>query len=164
MEVTNELVNGWNPQIYKIAKGLKLENCELEDVCQELRMVFVRIARRFDATRGVDFHTYLYRGLYNTAATLIHKQKQIELNAVRNELVNQCLTSQIDHFDYVQTEIDSYIQMADLSFDAKFYLEKTLDGYRRGELMSQVGGPYRWSKLRKELKTKFSFLLEEQND
>ena len=71
MELTNELLEQWEPKIHRILQTTFILGMDRDDVAQELRISIIKAAQHFDDTKGVSFHTYLHTVMMNTFRTFI---------------------------------------------------------------------------------------------
>ena len=76
MELTNELLEQWEPKIHRILQNTFILGMDREDVAQELRIAIIKAARHFDEGKGVSFHTYLHTVMLNTIRTFIAKAQK----------------------------------------------------------------------------------------
>jgi len=75
----NELLTQYEPMTWWIARrvmGADASPDDLEDCAAEVRLQFVRAARRYDPTRGVQFGTYAYRLAHHYARRWKHYQRR----------------------------------------------------------------------------------------
>ena len=78
MEVTDQLIEQWEAKIYKILANTSIQGMDKEDLVQELKIVIVKAAKKFNPNKKVSFHTYLHTAMINTIRTFISKaQKRI---------------------------------------------------------------------------------------
>lgn len=62
----DKLMAQWEPALWHIARRVMKHNAsgdDLEDVVAEMRYMLLRLARRYDPSRGVSFAAYAYRRL-----------------------------------------------------------------------------------------------------
>ena len=69
MLINNDLINQWEPKVQKISSTTFIKGMDRDDIAQELRIVLVKAAKKFDEARGVSFHTYLHTAMM---LSLIH--------------------------------------------------------------------------------------------
>jgi len=76
MEVTNQLIEQWEPKIHRILATTSIQGMDKEDLVQELRIVIVKAAKKFDPNKKVSFHTYLHTAMINTIRTFISQAQK----------------------------------------------------------------------------------------
>ena len=76
MEITEELMQQWEPKIQKMASSIIIPDLDREDLTQELRISLIKSAKGFDESRGIRFHTYLHTAMVNTLRTLLAKSNK----------------------------------------------------------------------------------------
>lgn len=76
MNENEELLKKWEPQVHSMLRRMRARKEEYEDLAQELRIVILRAAKKFDASRGILFHTYLYRAMQNQICTIYSKSQR----------------------------------------------------------------------------------------
>ena len=73
MEINNELIEKWEPKIYRILKNAYIEGWEKEDLVQELRLTIIKAAKKYNPQKNTIFHTYLHTAMINTLRTIHSK-------------------------------------------------------------------------------------------
>jgi len=73
MEINNELIEKWEPKIYRILKNAYIEGWEKEDLVQELRLTIIKAAKKYNPEKNTIFHTYLHTAMINTLRTIHSK-------------------------------------------------------------------------------------------
>ena len=73
MEINNELIEKWEPKIYRILKNAYIEGWEKADLVQELRLTIIKAAKKYNPEKNTIFHTYLHTAMINTLRTIHSK-------------------------------------------------------------------------------------------
>lgn len=74
ISINDELISTWEPKIQGLVNKYYVNGMDKDDLIQELRMVLMRCAEKYDSTKSTaSFHTYVHRGMINTLITLINK-------------------------------------------------------------------------------------------
>lgn len=76
MNVNDDLITRWEPQVHFILQKMHARSEEYEDLAQELRLTIVKAAKKFEPSRGVLFHTYLYTAMKNRIGTIYSKSQR----------------------------------------------------------------------------------------
>ena len=154
MELTNELLEQWEPKIHRILQTTFILGMDRDDVAQELRISIIKAAQHFDDTKGVSFHTYLHTVMMNTIRTFISKAQKTKnvsttysINGVVTEdypegyLSNAITKSLIDvdasEFTSV-LELTDMIERSALSPQEKDFLELRMDGLTMEQISNQL--------------------------
>jgi RNA polymerase sigma factor (sigma-70 family) len=76
--IDNNLITTWEPKIQGLVNKYYVTGMDKDDLIQELRMVLMRCAEKYDTTKSTaSFHTYVHRGMINTLITLINKATKL---------------------------------------------------------------------------------------
>ena len=76
--IDNNLITTWEPKIQGLVNKYYVTGMDKDDLIQELRMVLMRCAEKYDNTKSTaSFHTYVHRGMINTLITLINKATKL---------------------------------------------------------------------------------------
>ncbi len=62
---SDAIIEQWEPLVNKMAWKIPVVGMDVEDVCQELRIVIHKAHEKYDPNRGASFKTYLYRAMLN---------------------------------------------------------------------------------------------------
>lgn len=154
-EMENEaLLKQWEPKVFSMLRRASIRGMELEDIAQELRIVILRAASRYDVRRGASFHTYLHTALVNRIRTLITKAQGHQAEGLIDDLLCDTVTDQrfsIDRLNVVIGEVE-------LSHDEKKMLTLLLSGYNLNEIKRFGLITTDARKVHKSLQKKFNFL------
>ena len=66
MRIDNDLILQWEPKIQKMVGNTFIAGMDREDIAQELRIALMKVAKKYDSSKGAIFHTYLHTSLLNT--------------------------------------------------------------------------------------------------
>ena len=58
MQINDELIEKWEPKIYKMLQNAYIEGWEMEDLVQEVRLTIIRAAKMYDPNRNASFDSY----------------------------------------------------------------------------------------------------------
>ena len=126
MELTDELVEQWEPKIHKVLQTTFILGMDRDDVAQELRIAILKAANHFDDTKGVGFHTYLHTVMMNTIRTFIAKAQKTK-NISSTYSINGSNTDEYAD-EYVPKEVAKALIDVDASeFTTSLELEDILD-------------------------------------
>lgn len=156
----NKIIQQWEPQIHKILQTWFIPGMDKEDLVQELRIVIIKCAKKFDDSRGVKFHTYLYNAFKNYLGILKHKNKMNSLIDTYDEFPQEAGKFFTLYEDESDEEIESHIQAANLSLVESFLLDVFLCGYKFSEILAISESPKILKNARKTLKQKMEYLLQ----
>ena len=169
MLINNDLINQWEPKAQKISSTTFIIGMDRDDIAQELRIVLVKAARKFDEARGVSFHTYLHTAMVNTIRTLITKaQKMLNLSSLEQELSFR--DSENDNVGDALLIDESDTMMSDIEFEGLFianklsYSEQSFVRLRlEGMTMEEITEDLEISayRVRESLRVKFKGLRDE---
>ena len=144
IEITNELIEKWEPKIHRILAATSIQGMHKDDLVQELRIVILKAAKKFDPTKKASFHTYLHTVMVNTLRTLISKaQKTKNVNIaysidgmdvddnpqgfLPNEIANSL--SDLSALEFIQNvELVDIITRANLTEKELNFLDLRLEG------------------------------------
>ena len=116
IEITNGLIEKWEPKIHRMLATTSIQGMHKDDLVQELRIVILKAAKKYNPNKKASFHTYLHTTMMNTLRTLIVKaqRKHIETQSMEelldpeyNDLpsnkIQQALGIEDDSFEYFET-------------------------------------------------------------
>ncbi|HAI41565.1 MAG TPA: hypothetical protein DCM40_27360 [Maribacter sp.] len=97
MRINDDLIEKWEPKIYKMLQNAYIEGWEKEDLVQELRLTIIRAAKKYDSNRNASFHTYLHTAMVNTLRTL-HTKSTKKVDTVSMDRNNSSSNLDGDEF------------------------------------------------------------------
>ena len=153
-EEERELLTKWEPKVFSILKGTSVRGMEIDDVAQELRLVILRAASQYDASRGASFHTYLHTALVNTVRTLITKAQRHP----EEELFDETFYNSFPDRHFVADTLKPILEEVELDPDEKKVLDLLLSGYNLSEIERLGVILTSAQKVRRSLRRKFNFL------
>jgi len=104
MKITDQLIEQWEPKIHRVLSATSIQGMEKEDLVQELRIVIVKAAKKFDPSKKASFHTYLHTAMINTIRTFISQaQKRIHSTSMDKLIV-------YSESEYVPVEISRALE------------------------------------------------------
>ena len=179
IQVTEELLEQWEPKIHRILQTTFILGMDREDIAQELRIAIVKAARHFDGSKGVSFHTYLHTVMLNTIRTFISKaQKNKDITEAvsidgtfetytenpRGFLSNAIARSLEDEDSSEFTEqvaLEDILERADLTQVERDFLELRIDGVTMEQISTCLDNSA--YKIRASLQKKLYVSLKEGN-
>jgi len=177
MELTNELLEQWEPKIHRILQNTFILGMDRDDIAQELRIAILKAAQHFDDTKGASFHTYLHTVMMNTIRTFISKAQKTKnvsttysINGVNTEeypegfistAINKSLIDPTAS-DFTSTlELNDILDRASLSLQERDFLDLRMEGLTMEQISDQIGeSAY---KVRAALQKKFSGSFRGEN-
>ena len=149
MEITEELMQQWEPKIQKMASSIIIPDLDREDLTQELRISLIKSAKGFDESRGIRFHTYLHTAMVNTLRTLLAKSnkriptKSLDITYADTDLVPLDIVRALsDETDFtLDLDIMDEIFSCNLSQIEKDFLVLRLEGLTMEEITEDLGEP-----------------------
>lgn len=147
MQIDNDLVAQWEPKVQKISSTTFIIGMDRDDLAQELRIVLVKAAKKFDPTRGVSFHTYLHTAMMNTVRTLISQaQRRPTINSLDqtfadSELVPLEIVEKLSETPDLEENlmIEDLMTQYDFSDNEQEFLHLRIDGLTMGEITADLG-------------------------
>ena len=163
MEITNELIEKWEPKIHRILATTSIKGMHKEDLVQELRIVILKAAKKFDPTKKVSFHTYLHTAMINTIRTFISQaQKRIHPTTL-NTLINY------SEYEYMSGKVAraledikalDFLENLNLTEKEKKYIELRFEDLTMTEISEDLeDSAYR---VRNKIRKKFENLYREK--
>lgn len=134
MAEEDNVLQQWEPKVHQFLKGATRSLADTEDLAQELRIAILRAYRKFDATRGVSFHTYLHVAMDNTRKyfwwrnyhmPIRQTQELTELSKIENHA-----------FDELPTDILERLNSTEL-----FIAQQLNDGFKLSEIRRMLQIP-----------------------
>ena len=154
MNIDNDLIKQWEPQVHKVARNVSVVGMDYEDIVQELRIGVMKAAKGYKEDSGVLFHTYLYKTLMNTASTLITKASK-QYRAMPTTDMPENFESKIEDVSSQLSTLETVDMLGslDLSCIEKAFIRLRKQGYSMKELGESldIKGVYR---LNKQIKQK----------
>lgn len=97
------LVDKYQTPFLRKALGIVKKQEEAEDIVQEVFVKIYKYGRNFKKEAGIEFKSWAYKILMNTAFTHYQKLKRIQGNAEYLDpvLYEEKLTAGVDHFDSI---------------------------------------------------------------
>lgn len=154
MDLTDELLEQWEPKIHRILQNTFILGMDKEDVAQELRIAILKAAKHFDDTKGASFHTYLHTVMINTIRTFIAKAQKTKnvsttysINGVNTDgypegfISNAVNKALIDTHasDFVSNiEVYDMLEQASLSLQEWSFLDLRMDGLTMEQISAQL--------------------------
>ena len=78
IQITNGLIEKWEPKIHRMLATTSIQGMHKDDLVQELRIVILKAAKKYNPNKKASFHTYLHTAMVNTIRTFISQaQKRI---------------------------------------------------------------------------------------
>jgi len=144
MELTDELVEQWEPKIHRILQTTFILGMDKDDIAQELRIAIMKAAQHFDDTKGVSFHTYLHTVMMNTIRTFISKAQKTKnvsttysINGINTDeysegfisnAVNRALIDEESSNFVDKLELEDMLDRASLSLQERDFLDLRMEG------------------------------------
>lgn len=164
MIVNDELIKQWEPKVQRFVNNTYIPGFDREDLAQELRIVIIKAAEKFDVAKKTSFHTYLHTSMVNTIRTLHTKSARrpryvASLGASENsdsgdwEFSGYEVADETDDIEAVLDKID--LEVLDLSDEESDYLVKRLTGFSNTEIGKGINGVSLY-KIKRALKEKFN--------
>lgn len=170
MEITQDLLDKWEPKVHRMLKTCALVGIEYEDAAQELRIEIVKAAKAFDENRGASFHTFLHTCMINRVRQLIgdaQKKKNDNHAALQPDLYPWILVEQNEdneprleirkHSDVYDYEITEAFQTLGLTSAEAMLFDLFLCGYKkrhvRGVVQNKKSFDKIWGTMRRKVKT-----------
>ena len=164
MIVNDELIKQWEPKVQRFVSNTYIPGFDREDLAQELRIVIIKAAEKFDVAKKTSFHTYLHTSMVNTIRTLHTKSARrpryvASLGASENsdsgdwECSGYEVADETDDIEAVLDKID--LEVLDLSDEESDYLVKRLTGFSNTEIGKGINGVSLY-KIKRALKEKFN--------
>jgi len=133
--VNDELIKQWEPKVQRFVSNTYIPGFDRDDLAQELRIVIIKAAEKFDVSKQTSFHTYLHTSMVNTIRTLHTKSARrprymASLGASENsdsgdwESSGYDVADETDDIEAVLDKID--LEVLDLSDEESDYLIKRL--------------------------------------
>jgi RNA polymerase sigma factor (sigma-70 family) len=162
--VNDELIKQWEPKVQRFVNNTYIPGFDREDLAQELRIVIIKAAEKFDVAKKTSFHTYLHTSMVNTIRTLHTKSARrpryvASLGASENsdsgdwEFSGYEVADETDDIEAVLDKID--LEVLDLSDEESDYLVKRLTGFSNTEIGKGINGVSLY-KIKRALKEKFN--------
>ena len=127
IKITDELIEKWEPKIHRMLATTSIQGMHKEDLVQELRIVILKAAKKFDSTKKASFHTYLHTAMINTIRTFISQaQKRIHPTTL-NTLINY------SEYEYMSGKVAKALEDVKLNWKGL--------GKAAGPISTQVGIP-----------------------
>jgi len=166
MIVDNDLIKQWEPKVQRFVNNTYIPGMDREDLAQELRIVILKAANRYDETKKTSFHTYLHTSMVNTIRTLHTKSSRkpryvASLGASNGDdgLSESGTTSYYeaeDEDDAIEDLLDKIdLEILDLTNEESDYLVKRLTGFSNSEIGKGINGVSLY-KIKRSLKEKFN--------
>ena len=191
MIINDDLIKQWEPQVQKMLIDIYIVGMVREEIAQELRIAVLKAAKSFDDSTPIEgsnikkplfkvttakgsikiltFHTYLYRTLLNTIATLMSKggrQPKLTFRSL-DEVYENTNTADNKTLDALQDpsndaeiiETMDLLTTHNLSINEKEFVILRLEGLTMEEISENLGeSAY---KVRHSLREKFVDLANE---
>ena len=78
IEITNGLIEKWEPKIHRMLATTSIQGMHKDDLVQELRIVILKAAKKYNPNKKDSFNTYLHTAMVNTIRNFISQaQKRI---------------------------------------------------------------------------------------
>jgi RNA polymerase sigma factor (sigma-70 family) len=162
--VNDELIKQWEPKVQRFVSNTYIPGFDRDDLAQELRIVIIKAAEKFDVSKQTSFHTYLHTSMVNTIRTLHTKSARrprymASLGASENsdsgdwESSGYDVADETDDIEAVLDKID--LEVLDLSDEESDYLIKRLTGFSNTEIGKGINGVSLY-KIKRALKEKFN--------
>ena len=147
MLINNDFINQWEPIVQKISSTKFIKGMDRDDIAQELRIVLVKAAKKFDEARGVSFHTYLHTAMMNTIRTLISQAQRVpNINSLDetfadSELVPLEIVEALSEDPDLDGSmlVDDLINQYNISDDERSFIMLRMDGMTMGEITVDLG-------------------------
>ena len=147
MDIDNQLVAQWEPKIQKMMSNTFVIGMDRDDIAQELRIVLVKAARKFDASRGVSFHTYLHTAMVNTIRTLISQAQRhpdstsLDKTFADSEMlpveIVEALSDETDFDEHLFA--DDLIEANGVTDQERHFVLLRMEGLTMGEITEDLG-------------------------
>tara|TARA_R110002020_G_scaffold388007_3_gene598722 strand:+ start:794 stop:1345 length:552 start_codon:yes stop_codon:yes gene_type:complete len=174
ISINNDLIKQWEPKIQGLVNKYYVNGLDKDDLIQELRMVLMRCANKYDSTKSTaSFHTYVHRGMINTLITLINKATKLpevvsfdktfitasENDQSPNELQKALEDPSAEDFSNLLLLDDILSQDNEIFSDKeKVFISSRVDGLTMEEISEDLGeSSYR---VRQNLKEKLKAYLD----
>jgi len=162
--INDELIKQWEPKVQRFVNNTYIPGFDREDLAQELRIVIIKAAEKFDASKKTSFHTYLHTSMVNTIRTLHTKSSRkprymASLGVAENADPDDWgfsgyeVEDDTDDIEAVLDKID--LEVLDLSNEESDYLVKRLTGFSNTEIGKGINGVSLY-KIKRSLKEKFN--------
>tara|TARA_R100000306_G_C4359473_1_gene134550 strand:+ start:120 stop:635 length:516 start_codon:yes stop_codon:yes gene_type:complete len=162
--VNDDLIRQWEPKVQRFVNNTYIPGFDREDLAQELRIVIIKAAEKFDISKQTSFHTYLHTSMVNTIRTLHTKSARkprymARLGISENsdsgdwEFSGYEVEDETDDIEAVLDKID--LEVLDLSDEESDYLVKRLTGFSNTEIGKGINGVSLY-KIKRSLKEKFN--------
>tara|TARA_Y100000034_G_scaffold92039_1_gene111135 strand:+ start:1442 stop:2047 length:606 start_codon:yes stop_codon:yes gene_type:complete len=166
VEVNDELIQQWEPKVQRLVGQTYIPGFDREDLAQELRIVIVKAAERFDESKNTSFHTYLHTSMVNTLRTLHTKSSRkprylaqlggYEESDTDDNLGRFFTPEPEDETDEMEAMLDKIdLEALDLTDEESDYLVKRLTGFSNTEIGKDINGVSLY-KIKRSLKAKFN--------
>jgi len=164
MQINDELIEKWEPKIYKMLQNAYIEGWEKEDVVQELRLTVIRAAKKYNPNKNASFHTYLHTAMVNTLRTLHTKStKKVQTVSMdRNNssghadnddfTLKDLLPSEDNHIDEIR--LDHFLNSLGLEKSEKEFLTMKYKNYTMERIQDNLTDTSIY-KVKKSLRNKY---------
>lgn len=170
MEITQELLDKWEPKVHRMLRTCNIVGIEYEDQAQELRIEIVKAAKAFDESRGASFHTFLHTCMLNRIRQMIaiaQKKKNDNDASLQPDLYPWILTDQnedneprleirktVDVYDF---EIKEAFDSLDLTSGEAMLFDLFLCGWKKRHVRAVTKDKKSfdkvWGSMRRKVKT-----------
>jgi len=166
MEITDKLIEQWEPKIHRILATTSIQGMDKEDLVQELKIVIVKAAKKFNPNKKTSFHTYLHTAMINTIRTFISQaQKKIHPSSMdklivysESEYVPFKISKALEDIK-AEAFIDEILDNLNLTDKEKKYIELRFEDLTMVEISEDLGeSAYR---VRNKIRKKFEQLYKE---
>lgn len=133
------LIRKWEPKVQSFLRTVQFD--EKEDLAQELRITILKAAKkykRFHATGGASFHTYLHTAMVNTRNTFFsstYPQNLITPSPVEVVYLSALIDDNIEDVAGMK-EINPFLDV-DLTQEEKNLLHIIAEGYTVSDLLER---------------------------
>jgi len=171
MEITDKLIEQWEPKIHRILATTSIQGMDKEDLVQELKIVIVKAAKKFNPNKKTSFHTYLHTAMINTIRTFISQaQKKIHPSSMdklivysESEYVPFKISKALEDIKAEafidEIEIFDILDNLNLTDKEKKYIELRFEDLTMVEISEDLGeSAYR---VRNKIRKKFEQLYKE---
>lgn len=151
MEVTNELLEKWEPKVHSMLHTVQPQ--DYEDVAQEMRLAVLRAARGFREGAGASFHTYLHWAMVNARNTFFTKNYQ-----------KQPITTPLDpvEHEYLLADVEHpFLTDVPLTEEEQQVVFLLTQGFSFSDLRREGFEATKLQHIRRSLKEKFTPLLHD---
>ena len=164
MQINDELIEKWEPKIYKMLQNAYIEGWEKEDLVQELRLTVIRAAKKNNPNKNASFHTYLHTAMVNTLRTLHTKStKKVQTVSMdRNNssghadnddfTLKDLLPSEDNHIDEIR--LDHFLNSLGLEKSEKEFLTMKYKNYTMERIQDNLTDTSIY-KVKKSLRNKY---------